>query len=70
MISAGFLITAYDPRLSNSNAASANAAQMDAKIVLIDGDNLAQYMIDYNLGVSIQNIYEIKKMDSDYFEEE
>jgi len=46
------------------------AMQMDAKIVLIDGETLAQYMIDYNLGVSIQNTYEIKKIDSDYFEEE
>jgi restriction system protein len=46
------------------------ALQMDTKIVLIDGEKLAQYMIDYNLGVSIQNIYEIKKIDSDYFEEE
>lgn len=46
------------------------ASQMDTKIVLIDGENLAQYMIDYNLGVSVQNIYEIKKIDSDYFEEE
>jgi restriction system protein len=46
------------------------AAQMDAKIVLIDGEQLAQYMIDYNLGVSIQNTYEIKKIDLDYFEEE
>jgi len=27
-------------------------------------------MIDYNLGVSVQNICEIKKIDSDYFEEE
>jgi restriction system protein len=42
----------------------------ETKIVLIDGTKLAQYMIDYNLGVSIQNIYEIKKIDSDYFEEE
>jgi restriction system protein len=42
----------------------------DTKIVLIDGVKLAQYMIDYNLGVSIQNTYEIKKMDSDYFEED
>jgi restriction system protein len=42
----------------------------ETKIVLIDGAKLAQYMIDYNLGVSIQNIYEIKKIDSDYFEEE
>lgn len=42
----------------------------DTKIVLIDGEKLSQYMIDYNLGVSVQNIYEIKKIDSDYFEEE
>ncbi|MGF2414569.1 MAG: restriction endonuclease, partial [Ferruginibacter sp.] len=46
------------------------AMQMDTKIVLIDGEKLAQYMIDYNLGVSVQNTYEIKKIDSDYFEEE
>ncbi len=32
--------------------------------------NLLKYMIDFNLGVSIQNTYEIKKIDSDYFEEE
>jgi restriction system protein len=30
--------------------------QMDTKVVLIDGEKLAQYMIDYNLGVSVQNI--------------
>lgn len=46
------------------------AKHMDAKIVLIDGEQLAQYMIDYNLGVSVQNTYEIKKIDFDYFEEE
>ena len=42
----------------------------ETKIVLIDGERLAQYMIDYNLGVSLQNSYEIKKLDSDYFEEQ
>jgi len=42
----------------------------ETKMVLIDGAKLAQYMIDYNLGVSVQNIYEIKKIDSDYFEED
>ncbi len=46
------------------------ATQMDVKIILIDGEDLAQYMIDYNLGVSVQSTYEIKKIDSDYFEEE
>lgn len=42
----------------------------ETKMVLIDGAKLAQYMIDYNLGVSVQNVYEIKKIDSDYFEED
>jgi restriction system protein len=42
----------------------------ETKIVLIDGEKLAQYMIDYSLGVSVQNTYEIKKIDSDYFEED
>jgi len=42
----------------------------ETKIVLIDGEKLASLMIDYSLGVSVQNIYEIKKIDSDYFEEE
>jgi restriction system protein len=53
-----------------SKDAVAYASQMDTKIVLIDGEDLAQYMIDYSLGVSVQNTYEIKKIDSDYFEED
>lgn len=41
----------------------------ETKIVLIDGVQLAQLMIDYNLGVSTQRAYEIKRLDNDYFEE-
>lgn len=43
--------------------------QHTTKIVLIDGIELAKLMIEYNLGVSVENIYEIKKIDSDFFEE-
>lgn len=39
----------------------------DSKVVLIDGDQLAQLMIDYNVGVSTVKTYEIKRVDSDYF---
>ena len=39
------------------------------KLVLIDGKTLASYMIEYNVGVSISKVYEIKRLDSDYFEE-
>jgi restriction system protein len=42
----------------------------ETKIVLIDGEQLAQLMIDYNLGCTPQQIYELKKIDSDYFGEE
>ena len=43
--------------------------QNNIKIVLIDGIELARYMIEYNIGVSIKTSYEIKRIDSDYFEE-
>lgn len=46
------------------------AAKLDSKIVLIDGELLAQLMIDYNLAVSTIATYEIKRVDSDYFIEE
>lgn len=42
----------------------------ETKIVLIDGEQLTQLMIDYNLGCTTQQIYELKKLDSDYFGEE
>ena len=41
----------------------------ETKIVLIDGVQLAQLMIDHHLGVTLQRTYEIKRLDSDYFEE-
>ncbi len=46
------------------------ASAIDNKIILIDGNELAEYMIDFSVGVSTQNTYEIKRIDSDYFVEE
>jgi len=42
---------------------------IDAKIVLIDGETLTNLMIDYNLGITTVQTYEIKRVDSDYFQE-
>jgi len=39
------------------------------KIILIDWERLVNLMMDCNLWVSIANIYEIKRIDNDYFEE-
>ncbi|MFM7882571.1 MAG: restriction endonuclease [Microcystis panniformis] len=46
------------------------APRNEIKIVLIDGEELGQLMIDYNLGVSTKEIYEIKRIDHDYFGDE
>jgi restriction system protein len=46
------------------------ASRIDSKIVLIDGAALAKHMIDHNVGVSVSRSYEVKKIDSDYFNEE
>ncbi len=37
-------------------------------IILIDGDKLVQLMHEYNVGVQIKDIYEIKEIDEDFFE--
>lgn len=44
-------------------------SNIDSKIVLIDGEQLAQLMIDHDVGVSRASVYEIKRVDSDYFAE-
>lgn len=40
------------------------------KIILIDGYKLADLMIEFNVGISTEVTYEIKRIDSDYFLDE
>ena len=42
---------------------------IEHKIILIDGKKLTELMIENNIGLSTQINYEIKKIDTDYFEE-
>jgi restriction system protein len=53
-----------------SNDALDYIKNIDTKIVLIDGNQLAEYMIDYNIGVTDVKTYVIKNINSDYFEEQ
>ena len=46
------------------------ALSLDIKVVLIDGSELAQLMVENNLGCSVRQVYEVKQFDSDYFNEE
>ena len=43
---------------------------IDPRVVLIDGKKLAQLMIDFDVAVSTVHTYNIKKVDSDYFDAE
>jgi restriction system protein len=62
----GLFITTSD----YSGEAHEYVSRIETKVVLIDGETLAQLMIDYNVGVSTITTYELKKIDTDYFTEE
>jgi restriction system protein len=53
-----------------TNDAKDFVIHLDKKVVLIDGEQLAQLMLDYDVGVTKVETYEIKKIDNDYFFEE
>ncbi len=44
--------------------------QIGKKIVLIDGPEVADYMIDFGVGVNTTRTYELKELDLSYFEAE
>lgn len=45
------------------------ASKAHSRIVLIDGDQLADFMIDHGVGVADFRTYVVKKLDGDYFED-
>ena len=65
--SKGLFITTA--RFTNE-ARSYAAKHLSSKIVLVDGQRLTRLMIEYDVGVSTQTIYAIKRLDSDFFNEQ
>jgi restriction system protein len=43
---------------------------LESRVILIDGAQLAEYMFDYGIGVSTVDSYVVKRVDSDFFEDE
>jgi restriction system protein len=52
-----------------SNEARNYVSQIGSKIVLIDGEQLTNLMIENDVGVSTISLYPVKKIDTDYFDE-
>lgn len=50
-----------------TSGAKEAAAKAHSRIVLIDGDQLAEFMIDHGVGVADHKHYVVKKLDGDYF---
>jgi restriction system protein len=55
---------------SFSKEAEDFAKKIESRIALIDGNKLAEYMIDFDIGVSKVSTYDVKRIDSDYFIED
>lgn len=53
-----------------SQEARSYVENIPQKIILIDGEQLAQLMIDHGVGVTEVATYRVKRVDSDYFSEE
>ncbi|MBN9690076.1 MAG: restriction endonuclease [Verrucomicrobia bacterium] len=62
----GIFITTSD----FANTATEYVRKLQSKVILINGDRLAYLMIRHDIGVSKEHSFEIKRIDSDYFEEE
>jgi restriction system protein len=64
--SKGIIFTAS----SFSADAQTYAAGVSPRVILVDGERVAELMIDHNVGVSDRETYSVKRVDSDYFGEE
>jgi restriction system protein len=53
-----------------SSDAEAYAASVYPRVILVDGERLAELMIDHDVGVSVRETYPVKRVDSDYFGDE
>jgi restriction system protein len=53
-----------------STDARGYVSEIEKKIVLIDGQELVDLMIEHNIGVSTEATIHLKRIDTDYFEEE
>ncbi len=43
--------------------------KISQRVILVDGNRLTELMVEHNVGVSVSHAYEIKRVDSDYFDE-
>jgi hypothetical protein len=45
-----------------------NAPNTPARVILVDGRELAQLIMDHNVGATLDSTYRVRRLDLDYFE--
>lgn len=50
-----------------SREASDYAESVNPRVILVDGKQLAELMVDHDVGVSVETRFEVKRVDLDYF---
>lgn len=70
LLSAGASKGVYITTAKFSDGARQDANKGSIRIILIDGDQLARYMIQYNVGVITQETFEVKRVDVGFFKPE
>jgi restriction system protein len=53
-----------------SSEARVYAEEIQSRVILIDGRELANLMIEYEVGVTVRETFEIKDVDLEYFASE
>jgi restriction system protein len=46
------------------------AANLEKNVILVDGDRLSELMFEYGLGVTTESTYHVKRIESDFFDED
>jgi hypothetical protein len=57
----------YHNHLLHQQAIAYAAQLRDSKIILIDGQKLAHFMIEHDVGVSVKETFHLKRLDEDFF---
>ncbi len=70
LLSAGASKGVYITTAHFSDGAKKDANKGSIKVILIDGNQLARYMIQYNVGVITQETFEVKRVDVGFFKPE
>ena len=54
----------------NDNTTLRTTKRAHHTIILIDGTQLSELMLQYNVGVQVKTTFEVKEIDHDFFEED